>query len=120
MTPPESIDKTNALKDAIPNPTIWEYVHAAVLASLIVDTLVLVVFSVMALGDHRGVLQLGLLLIPFATLVVWTSAIVFYLVFGAAGLLRTLKWRIRHARSKSSGKSGIWDDWMDIPEAHHR
>jgi hypothetical protein len=55
MTPTKSIDKTNALKDAIPEPTIWAFVHAAVLASLIVDSLVLVVFSFMALSDHRGV-----------------------------------------------------------------
>ena len=100
MAPTKSIDKTNALKGAIPDPTIWTFVHAAVVASLVIATLLLVVFSVMALNEHRGVFQLGLSLIPFATLVIWCSATVLYLVFRAVGLLGTLKQRIRHARSK--------------------
>jgi hypothetical protein len=62
-------------------------------------------------------LLLGLSLIPFVTLVVWSSATVVYLVVRAAELLRTLKRRIGHARS--SGKSGMWDDWLDILEPHH-
>ena len=119
MAPTKSIDKTTALKDAIPDPTIWEVVYAAVLASLMVDTLILVVFSVMALSDFRGGFRLGLSLIPFATLVVWSSAIVFYFIFRAARLLGTLRRRIRHARSSSSGKSVIWDNWLDFPEPHH-
>ena len=116
----KSIEKTNALRDSIPEPTIWTFVHAAVVASLVIATLLLVVFSALALGDHRGVLQLGLSLIPFATLVVWISATALYLVFRAVGLLKTLKRLIGHARSSPSGKSGIWDDWLDIPEPDHR
>ena len=117
MPPTKSIEKTNALKDAIPEPTIWTFVHAAVVASLVMAAILLVVFSAIALGEHRGAWQLGLLLIPFATLVVWNSATVLYLAFRAAGLLRTLKRLIGHARSSPSG---IWDDWLDIPEPHHR
>jgi hypothetical protein len=120
MAPTKSIDKTNALKGAIPDPTIWTFVHAAVVASLVIATLLLVVFSVMAFGDHRGVFQLGLSLISFATLVIWSSATVLYLGFRAAGLLRRFRWLIGHARSSPSGKSGMWDDWLDIPEPQHR
>ena len=117
MTPPKSIDKTTTLTGAIPDPTIWTFVHAAVVANLLVATLVLVVFIAMELGDHGGVLRLGHSLIPFVTLVVWSSATVVYLVVRAIGLLGTLKRLIGHARS--SAKSGMWDDWLDIPEPHH-
>jgi hypothetical protein len=68
MTPPKSIDKTTTLTGAIPDPTIWTFVHAAVVANLLVATLVLVVFLAMELGDQRGVLRLGLSLIPLVTL----------------------------------------------------
>ena len=117
MAPTKSIDETNALEVAIPEPTIWTFVHAAVVANLLVATLLLVVFSVMALGGHRDVLELGLSLIPFVTLVIWGSATLLYLVVRAVGLLGTLKRLIGHARS--SGKSVIWDDWLDIAEPHH-
>jgi hypothetical protein len=119
MTLPKLIDKTNALKGAVPNPTIRTFVHAAVVANLVVATLVLVVFIAMSFGVHRSIWQLGLVLVPFVTLVVWSSATVLYLVSRVAGLLGTLKRQIRHARSSPSGKSGIWDDWLDIPQPHH-
>ncbi len=115
----KSIDKTNAFKSAIAGPTIWTFVHAAVVANLVVAALVLVVFSAMALSEHRGVLRMGLLLIPFVTLVVWCSASALYLVVRAAGLLGTLKRLIGQARSSPSGKPGIWDDWLDIAESHY-
>ena len=119
MAPTKSIDKTKAFKSAIPDPGIWTFVHAAVVANLVVATLVLVAFIALALGVHRSVLRLGLLLIPFVTLVVWSSATVLYLVVRAGGLLGTLKRLIGQARSSASGKSVIWDDWLDIPEPHH-
>jgi hypothetical protein len=120
MAPTKSIDETNALEGAIPEPTIWTFVHAAVVANLLVATLLLVVFSVMALGGHRDVLELGFLLIPIATLVIWGSATLLYLAFRAAGLLSTLKRLIAHPRSSPSGKSGIWEYWLDIPEPPYR
>jgi protein-S-isoprenylcysteine O-methyltransferase Ste14 len=122
MTPITSVDETNAIQGAIPGPRIWTFVHAAVLASLLVATVISVVFSVMfmANGDHRGDFRLWNLRILFAMLVVWSSAIVFYLVFRAAGLLWTLKRRISDARSKPPGRSVIWDDWLDGPETYHR
>ena len=119
MAPKKPVDKTNALKGTIPVSTIWTFAHAAVVATLVVAALVLVVFSAIAFGENRGVLQLGLSLIPFATLVVWSSATVLYLGFRAAGLLGTLKRLIGHARSSTSGKSVVWDEWMDIPDPRH-
>ena len=116
MASTKSIEKTNAFKSAIPDSTIWTFVHAAVVASLVVATIVLVVFIALALFVHRSNLRLGLLLIPFVTLVVWSSASVLYLVVRAGGLLGTLKRLIRDARSS---RSVIWDDWLDIPEPHN-
>ncbi len=120
MARTKSIDKTNPLRGAVPDPTIWTFVQAAVVASLVMTALLLVAFSALALREHRGLFMLGLLLIPFATLVVWISATVMYLIFRGVSLLGTLKRLIGHVRSKPSGKSGIWDDWLDIPERHHR
>ena len=36
MSPAKSIDRTNALKGAIPASTLWAYVRAAIVANLIV------------------------------------------------------------------------------------
>ena len=120
MVPTESIDKTSALQGAVPAPTVGTFIHAACVANLLVATVVLIVFSVVALNEHAGAtLQLGLSLIPFVTLVVWISATVIYLVFRAAGLVATLKRLIGQARSSRSGKSCVWDDWLDSPEPHH-
>ena len=77
MVPTESIDKTSALQGAVPAPTVGTFIHAACVANLLVATVVLIVFSVVALNEHAGAtLQLGLSLIPFVTLVVWISATV--------------------------------------------
>ena len=121
MPPPKSIDRKNALKGAIPALTPWTFVRAAGAANLIVATLVLIDFSVIALGTHDGrAFQTVLWLVPFVTLVVWGTATVLYVVFLAARLLGTLERRlIRPARSSSSGMSGVWDHWLDSPEPHH-
>ena len=70
-------------------------------------------------------------LVPFVTLVVWTSAALLYIVplaarqFGTLGRqlidrFGTLGRRlIERARSSPSGKSGVWDDWLDSPEPRH-
>ena len=117
MAPTKSIDKTNALKGAIPEPDNLDVRPRSRCGKPGDRHTPFGRFQRDALGEHRGVLQLGLLLIPFATLVVWSSATVLYLVFRAVGLLGTLKRLIGHARSKASG---MWDDWLDIPEPHHR
>jgi hypothetical protein len=57
MTSTKSIDKTNALRGVVPDPAIWMFVQAAVVANLLVATLVLVVFTAMEFGDHRGALH---------------------------------------------------------------
>jgi len=120
MAPTKSIDGKNALEGAVPAPTIWTFVHAACVANLLVATLVLIVFSAMALGDHDcGAVHVGLWLVPFVTLVVWSSATVFYLIFRAAGLMATLKRLIGQARSSRSNESCLWDDWLDSPELNH-
>ncbi len=120
MAPTKSIDKKNALEVAVPALTVGTFVRAAVVANLVVATLVLIVFTGMALGDHdRGAVRVGLWLVPFVTLVVWSSATVLYVVFRAAGLVATLKRLIGQARSSRSGKSCVWDDWLDSPEPHH-
>jgi hypothetical protein len=120
MASAKSIDKTYALQRVLPDPTIWTYVRAAVVASLVIDTQLMIVFGAAAFGGPPFFLQLALWLIPFATLVVWSSASVLYLCrkFRAAGLLGMLTRLIGDARSSPSGKSGLWDDWLDIPEPH--
>jgi hypothetical protein len=75
MTLTELIDGKNAQIGEIPNPTIGVFAHAAVVANLLVAAIVVFVFSMIALKEHAlGDLQLMLWLIPFVTVVVWTSA----------------------------------------------
>jgi hypothetical protein len=114
------INKSNASTVAVPEPTMRTYVHAAVVASLIVTIFILVDLCFMALSDHqRGFLLLELLLVPYATLVVWSTATVFYLGVRVAGLLGKLKRPVKHVRSSPSGNSGVWDDWLDIPDPRY-
>jgi len=121
MAPQKSINRMNALKTAIPAPTLWSFVIAAGVANLLVATLVLVDFSAIALVTHDArSFQTVFWLVPFVTLVVWSSATVFYVVILAARLLGTLGRRlIGPARSSPSGKSGVWDHWLDSPETRH-
>ncbi len=121
MAPPKSIDSQNALAGAISAPTPLTFARAAGLANLSVATLVFVEFSGIAIVNHDGAaFKMGLWLIPFVTLVVWSSASVLYLVFLTAGLLGTL-WRrlIGPTRFSPSGRSGLWDDWLDSPAPRH-
>ena len=112
MTPTKSIDWKKGQISAIPEPTIRTFARAAVLANLLVAAPVLIVFSIFALQEHAlGALQLVLWLVPFETVVVWTSAAAFYLMFLIAKLFRALAQRLFF----SSGKSVVWDDWLDSP-----
>ena len=121
MSPAKSIDRTNALKATIPASTLWAYVRAAIVANLIVVTQVLIAVVAPALGTHDGeAFHMASWLIPFVTLVVWTSAALFYLVPLASRRFGTLGRRfIGPARSSPSGRSGVWDDWLDSPEPRH-
>jgi hypothetical protein len=112
MTPTKSIDWKNVQISAIAEPTIGTFARAAVFANLMVATPVVIVFSIFALQERAlGALQLALWLVPFETVVVWSSASAFFLIFLAAKLLCGLARR----PISSSGKSAVWDDWLDTP-----
>ena len=112
MTPTKSTAWKNAEIGETPDPTIGTFARAAVIANLLVATLVVVVFSTFALKEHAlGALQLLLWLVPFVTVVVWSSASAIYLMFLVAKLFRALARRL----VSSSGKSMVWDAWLDSP-----
>jgi hypothetical protein len=112
MTSTKSIDWKNVQISAIPEPTIGTFARAAILANLLVATPVAIVFSIFALQEHAlGALQLVLWLVPFETVVVWSSASAFFLIFVVAKLFPALAQRLVW----SSGKSVVWDDWLDNP-----
>jgi hypothetical protein len=121
MAPRKTMEGKTALKGAIPAPSAWLFVRAAIVANLMVATLVFSEFSVMSLvnRDFKD-FQMGFWLVPFVTLVVWSSATLFYVMTSTLGWLHTLRrWLIaRSARSLPSNKSGVWDDWLDSPEPH--
>jgi hypothetical protein len=115
MAPQKSIDMKNALNEAIPALTRWTFVRAAGLSNLLVSTAVFVEFSAIALVDHDGrAFLLGLLLIPLMTVVIWGTAAVLCVLALAPRRLWTLGRCLL-----PSGKSGLWDDWLDSPEPHH-
>jgi len=93
-------------------PPVWLFVRAAIVANVSVGTLVFIEFTVMSLVDNDGkTFRLGLWLVPFVTVVVWSSASAIYLMFLVAELLRALAQRL----VSSSSRSGVWDDWLDSP-----
>jgi hypothetical protein len=114
----KSIDRKNPLKGAIPALTPGTFVRAAGLANLLVTTLVFIEFSAIALVNRDGrAFQIGLWLIPFVTLVIWGTAAVLCVVALTPRWLWTLGRRlIGPAWSSPSGRSGVWDDWLDNPE----
>jgi hypothetical protein len=112
MTPSKSIDWKNAQIHAIHEPTVGTFARAAVVANLLVAAIVVTVFSFFALKERAlGALQLLLWLIPFVTVVVWSSASAIYVIFLVVDLFRALAQRL----SSCSGKSAVWDDWLDAP-----
>jgi hypothetical protein len=112
MTPTKSIDWKPVQISAITVPTIGTFARAAVLANLLVTIQVVIVFSIAALQEHAlGPLQLALWLVALETVVVWTSASAFYVIFLVAKLLRVSARRLVWA----SGKSVVRDDWLDSP-----
>jgi hypothetical protein len=117
MIDPKPNDKLNALGEAKSDLTPWTFVRAAGLANLLVATMVFVEFSGIALVQHDPkAFQMGLWLVPFVTLVIWTTAAVLYLLFLAPGALRALGRRlVARCRSSLSAGSGVWDEWLDSP-----
>jgi hypothetical protein len=118
MAPPRSIDGKNVLQGAIPAVTPWTFIRAAGLANLLVATLVVIEFSVIALVQRDGrALHVGLCLVLFAMLVVCGASAVLGVVALTPGRLWRLGRRlIGPARSSPPDKSGVWDDWLDNPE----
>jgi hypothetical protein len=114
----KSIDGKNAVKGAIPAVSPWPFVRAAAVANLIVGTLVFFEAIAFAWSVRDGkVFAFALALIPFVTLVVWGSATVLYVVLLASRRLGTIARRlIGPARSSPSGRFGVWDDWLDMPD----
>jgi hypothetical protein len=116
MSLPKSIDRKKAPSGAMPALTPWTFVRAASLANLLVATLVFVEFSVIEIVNHDGgAFLLGLLLVPFVTLVIWGTAAALCVLALAPRWLCTLGRLIRPARFSLSDKSGVWDDWLDSP-----
>ena len=103
----------------MPALTPWTFVRAASLANLLVATLVFVEFSVIEIVNHDGVaFLLGLLLVPFVTLVIWGTAAALCVLALAPRWLCTLGRRLIRgpARSSPSDRSGVWDNWLDSPD----
>jgi hypothetical protein len=117
MIPPKPNDKLNAWDGAKSDLTPWTFVRAASLANLMVATMVFVEFSVIALVKHEPkAFQMGVWLVPFVTLVIWTTAAVFCLLALAPGALWALGRRlVARCRSSLSAGSGVWDEWLDNP-----
>ena len=122
MIYPKPNDKLNALGEAKSDLTPWAFVRSAALANLLVATMVFVEFSGIALFQHDPkAFRMGLWLVPFVTLVIWTTATVLFLLTLAPGALRALGRRlVALRRSSRSAGSGVWDEWLDSPETHGR
>jgi hypothetical protein len=120
MASQESIDRKNAPNGALPALTPWTFVRAAVVANLVVATLVFIEFSAIALVNHNGnAFQLGLSLIPLVTLVIWGTVTVIYVVHLTSWGLGRLGRLNGPARSSPAVRSGVWDNWLDEPEPRH-
>ena len=108
-------------KDA-PPPVVTArmYARAASVVNLSVATLVFVEFSAMAIVDHDGgAFRTGLWLVPFVTLVVWSTAALIFVGAAMPGWLRLIGRRLAGpSPTFRSGRSGVWDDWLDNPEPH--
>jgi hypothetical protein len=114
MTLQQSIDGKNALTVAIRALTPWAFVRAAGLASLLVVT---IAFKEFIAIDDGMAFQVELVLVLYATLVIiWGAAAVLCVVALASRRLATVARRlIGPARSSSSGRSRVWDEWLDNP-----
>jgi hypothetical protein len=81
MAPRKSTDRKNGQKRAIPTLTIGTFVQAAIVANLLVGSLVFVEFSVMSLVNHHGIdSKMGLWLVLFVTVLIWGTASVMCVV----------------------------------------
>jgi hypothetical protein len=114
----KSVDGKSTLTAAIPALTIRTFVRAASAATLIIGTLVVVEFTAFSIVNRSARdLALGLWLIPFVALVIWSvAAAMCVLALGPRWLLALGQRLIRWPWSSScSNRSGMWDDWLDSP-----
>ena len=122
MSHAKPIDKLDIWDRARPEPTPWTFVRAAGLANLLVATMVVVEFSVIAWVDHDPkAFRFGLWAVPIVTLIIWATAAVLHFLELFTEALRALGRRLvgRH-QSFPSVRSGVWDDWLDGPDQHDR
>jgi len=118
MAQPKAIDQKSAAKREIPALTIGTFIQAAIVANLIVGTLVFVEFCVMSLVNRDGRdFRMGLWLVTFVILVIWSTASVMCMVTLTPRWISMLgRWLIGEpARSSPPARSGVWDDWLDSP-----
>jgi hypothetical protein len=120
MEPSKAIDRKNGPNAAVPDPTLWTFVRAASVANLLVATIVLVDFIALAVSNHDGkAFYMGLWLVPFVTLVIWGTSAVLFVGASTPKWLRMLGRRLSGtSRYFQSGRSGVWDHWLDSPEPH--
>jgi hypothetical protein len=103
-------------KATIPLITLGTFARAAGAANLIVGTLVLVEFSVFSLVNRAGRdILLGLWLILFVTIVIWTIAsLMGVVVLGSKWIWNRGHSLVRRvAGSSPASASSLWDEWLD-------
>jgi hypothetical protein len=117
MRPTKPLDRWSSGDGVSPMLTPRTFVRAARLSSLLIIPLVMIEFSVMAAVFRDGnALLVGLTLLLFLTLAIWTTAA----VLGGVTLLPRWLWmagrrRLRRTRPSPREGSGVWDDWLDSP-----
>ena len=118
MADQESIDKKKTLKRVSPLLEARTYVRTASLANLLVATLFLVQFSAIAIHNQDGsCFGFALLLVSITTLAIWcTAAVFFFFALAPRWLLLLGRSMVVTLRPSMSGRSGVWDRWLDSPE----
>src|SRR5262245_2561551 len=112
MTQSKAIDGLGIQYGARSEPTPRTFVRSASLANLLVATMVVVEFSVIAWVDHDPkAFRFGLWVVPIVTLITWATAAVLHFLEMVTRALRALGRRlVGRPRSFPSARSGVWDD----------
>jgi hypothetical protein len=118
MAPRKSTDRKNDQKGAIHTLTVGTFVQAAIVANLIVGTLVFSEFSIMSLVKRGGRdFKMRLWLVLFVTVLIWgTASVMCVVALTPRWIAMLVQWLIGGiARSSPPAKSAVWDDWLDSP-----